>query len=151
MNLGNRESKIITNSNQDKIEKGFEVFTNSINDALNPLLEDKSQEPLKKNLDEAFNTLLNRKFSEKIGVIIECPDNEMMHVIQMAFAWYQDINSLEDAIEYLRLGLGTGLGVEHMNDIERISENQWKIKSKEALKEIGNKLTEHHRTLRFKR
>lgn len=151
MNLENKENKITVNSNQDKIEKGFEALTNSFHDTLNPPLEDESQEPLKKDLDRAFDTLLNGNFSEKIGGIIECPDSEMIHVIKMAFAWYQNDLSLDNAIEYLRLGLAMELGVEHKDDIERISENHWKIKSKEALKEVSKKLTEHHRTLKFKR
>ena len=131
--------------NKSQIERGFDALTNSFINALNPPLADLCQKPLKECLDKAFETL-RKRFTGKFGEVFECPDDEMINVIQCALVWYQTITSVDEALSFIRLDLN---GVR--NGIERVAENQWIIKSVEALKGVSQMLTERYRTLNFQR
>ncbi len=123
-----------------QIDRALESFTDRLNSTLNPPLLDSSQEPLKLSLDRAFDTLRNR-FSDHLGEVVECSDDDMVNVFQSAFN--QNITSPEKAIEYFRSSSSVRDG------LTRIKENQWIIKDESVLKAIASWLTEKYRTLKF--
>ncbi len=128
-----------------QIERGFEALTSTLMSALNPSLADPSQKPLKDSLDKAFESL-QTTFNGEFGKAVTFPDEEMINVIQMGLAWYQEIFSVKEAISYIQSDLN---GIR--NGIRRVAKDQWVIENVDVLKNVSKMLIERHRTLHFKR
>ena len=132
--------------NKSQIEKGFDALATNLMSFLNPPLLDPSQAPLKLSLDNAFKTLLER-FSKHIDEIVDCPDSEMVNVLQSAFAPYaNEILTIEKALEYFHCSL-----YKHHEGVRYLSENHWIIKNDEVLSAIGKRLSYQYNKLNFQR
>ena len=125
-----------------QIERGFEALSSNLSKHLNPeYADDLITQEKKKRLDKAFEDV--EKFS--LGKTIDISDTDVFNIIQTAFMPYSSIQSVDKVFETLSGGSDI-----KKEEIERVGENKWVIKTDDALKKILIALRDEHRTLKRK-